>query len=131
MVEATPSAADCEDLAKAKEACLAEGGVSSNFQRASTISTSLTLLASGLQCPHGRLPEVHGGVEGGGGLSLRSLLAVEPQCKYSSQMFALGSPTSANIHPDFYVSIVPAFAIYMQTISNKYYVLTYHMFYSI
>ena len=101
MVEATPSAADCEDLAKAKEACLAEGGVSSNFQRASTISTSLTLLASGLQCPHGRLPEVHGGVEGGGGLSLRSLLAVEPQCKYSSQMFALGSPTSANIHPDF------------------------------
>ena len=29
MVEATPSAADCEDLAKAKEACLAEGGVSS------------------------------------------------------------------------------------------------------
>ena len=102
MVEATPSAADCEDLAKAKEACLAEGGVSSNFQRASTISTSLTLLASGLQCPHGRLPEVHGGVEGGGGLGLRSLLAVEPQCKYSSQMFALGSPTSANIHPDFY-----------------------------
>merc|ERR1711872_842329 len=85
----------------------------------------------GLQCPHGRLPEVHGGVEGGGGLGLRSLLAVEPQCKYSSQMFALGSPTSANIHPDFYVSIVPAFAIYMQTISNKYYVLTYHMFYSI
>merc|ERR1711879_858785 len=73
---------------------------------------------------HGRLPEVHGGVEGGGGLGLRSLLAVEPQCKYSSQMFALGSPTSANIHPDFYVPIVPAFAIYMQTISNKYYVLT-------
>merc|ERR1712156_1019056 len=34
-------------------------------------------------------------------LSLRSLLAVESQCKYSSQMFALGSPTSANIHPDF------------------------------
>jgi len=26
VVEATPSAADCEDLAKAKEACLAEGG---------------------------------------------------------------------------------------------------------
>ena len=38
VVEATPSAADCEDLAKAKEACLAEGGVSSNILRASTIS---------------------------------------------------------------------------------------------
>ena len=85
MVEATPSAADCEDLAKAKEACLAEGGVSSNIQRASTISTLLTLLASGLQCPHGRLPEVHGGAEGGGGLG-HLLRAVAP---------------SANIHPDF------------------------------
>ena len=34
MVEATPSAADCEDLAKAKEACLAEGGVSTKFSSA-------------------------------------------------------------------------------------------------
>merc|ERR1712156_1293896 len=70
-------------------------------QNSSTCPQRSRLRGRGLQCPHGRLPEVHGGVEGGGGLSLRSLLAVEPQCKYSSQMFALGSPTSANIHPDF------------------------------
>merc|ERR1711936_1030416 len=64
VVEATATA-DCEDLAKAKEACLA---------------------GRGLQRPDGRLPEVHGGVEGGGGLG-HLLLAVAP---------------SANIHPDFY-----------------------------
>merc|ERR1712105_311343 len=40
----------------------------------------------GLQRPDGRLPEVHGGIEGGGGLG-HLLLAVAP---------------SANIHPDFY-----------------------------
>merc|ERR1712071_741963 len=58
----------------------------------------LAWLREGTQRPDGRLPEVHGGVEGGGGLG-RLLLAVAPvqiflaevctwqlshQCKYSS-----------------------------------------------
>ena len=69
MVEATPSAADCEDLAKAKEACLAEGGVSTKFSSALfSNSFSDKNPPTGLQCPDGRLPEVHGGIEGGGGL---------------------------------------------------------------
>ena len=130
MVEATPSAADCEDLAKAKEACLAEGGVSSNIQRASTVSTLLTLLASGLQCPHGRLPEVHGGVEGGGGLGLL-LLEVATGANIPCRYLHLAVPPVQIFILTLMYLLVPAFAIYMQTISNKYYVLTYHMFYSI
>merc|ERR1712212_1106380 len=89
----------------------------------------LAWLRRGLQCPDGRLPEVHGGVEGGGGLGsllLLLLLAVATsaniprRCLHSAvppvQIFIL---TLICIY-----SIVPAFAIYMQTISNKYYVLT-------
>merc|ERR1711971_1538557 len=100
VVEATPSAADCEDLAKAKEACLAEGGDCS------------ALMAGYLKC-----------MEALKGEEAWTSSSSSNQCKYSSQMFALGSPTSANIHPDFNVSTRSSIAIYMQTISNKYCVL--------
>ena len=85
---------------------------------------------TGLQRPDGRLPEVHGGVEGGGGLGLL-LLEVATGANIPCRYLHLAVPPVQIFILTLMYLLVPAFAIYMQTISNKYYVLTYHMFYSI
>merc|ERR1712038_1133153 len=81
VVEATP-AADCDDLAKAKEACLAGGG---------GLGLLLLEVATGANIP----------------------------CRY---LHLAVPPVQIFILTLMYL-LVPAFAIYMQTISNKYYSL--------
>merc|ERR1712192_217377 len=76
----------------------------------------------GLQRPDGRLPEVHGGIEGGGGLGCL-LLAVATSANIPRRCLHSAVPPVQIFILTLMYLLVPAFAIYMQTISNKYCVL--------
>ena len=84
---------------------------------------------TGLQRPDGRLPEVHGGVEGGGGLGcLLLLLAVATSANIPRKCLHLAVVPQVQI---FILTLIIVSTrssicyIYMQTISNKYYLLTW------